>query len=358
MTVSVVISARNEFPSIVHTVHSIISDLETFLPRNGFEVIIVDNLSTDGHPEHPSFGGTVDFLRARSAYANGIIRVLYDPIAGNVSSRNKGAKIATGDYLFFSDAHVNFQPGAFRRLMAAIDASGGIAHPAIAWMGSYPPDIVYQYSWVLGDTFDGEWNASSVSTEWFYVPAMGHCCVGMRREQFLDFGGYLDSLRTYGGGGMYLDTKWWLFGASVVTEPRALVFHLSAGRTYSYAESDYIHNLFASALSLGASVWAERMYLSLRHHPECNLDALDKAWRDAAVSARDDREFVQLRSRMSFDELISKRPWDDLNRVRCGAFNSSVTIRGEWDDDAAGRSGRSSTDVPPNPIPARACTPQ
>ena len=60
MQVSVVISARNEFPNIVHTVHSIINDLETFLDHDEFEIIIVDNGSTEplydtagyfGHPK-------------------------------------------------------------------------------------------------------------------------------------------------------------------------------------------------------------------------------------------------------------------------------------------------------------------
>ena len=41
-------------------------------------------------------------------------RPIYDPIAGNHSARNKGAEIARGKYLFFSDAHMAYKPGFFK----------------------------------------------------------------------------------------------------------------------------------------------------------------------------------------------------------------------------------------------------
>ena len=47
IVVSVVIPARNEFPNIVHTVYSIVNDLETFLSPAEFEIIIVANCIDD-----------------------------------------------------------------------------------------------------------------------------------------------------------------------------------------------------------------------------------------------------------------------------------------------------------------------
>jgi hypothetical protein len=309
--VSVVISARDEFPSVVHTVHSIIDDLESFLAPGEFEVILVDNLSNDDDPARRSMGGTADFLRVRSAYANGVIKLLYDPIAGNVSARNKGAEVARGEYLFFSDAHMSYRCGAFRRMIETVDESGGIVHPAIAWMGSYPPETVYQYFWSAEDGFEGAWNGSPLSSEWFYVPTSGHCCLGLRRKQFLDYRGYPDRLRTYGAGGMFLDTKWWMLGSTVVTEPRALAWHLSAKRAYSYSQGDYIYNLFHTALILGADAWAEKTYLHyLRQVPKHILDTVrEQAQRDT----RDHRMFVEQRSRMAFDELLVAKPWETFN---------------------------------------------
>src|ERR1017187_8787086 len=163
MIVSVVISARNEFPSVIHTVHSVINDLESFLGMGDFEIIIVDNASDDGHGADRSAGGTVDFIRTGLAYATGVVKILHDPIVGNVSARNKGATLARGEYLFFSDAHMSYRAGSFQRMMKTIDECGGIVHPAIAWMGSYPPDCVYQYSWELGKEFGVRWNSRKVS---------------------------------------------------------------------------------------------------------------------------------------------------------------------------------------------------
>jgi glycosyltransferase involved in cell wall biosynthesis len=328
--VSVVISARNEFPSVVHTVQSVIQDLQTFLGPSDFEIILVDNLSDDEGGARRSSCGTVDFLRGRSAYASGVIKLLYDPIAGNVSARNKGAEIARGEYLFFSDAHMSYRPGSFRRMIETIGESGGIVHPAIAWMGSYPPETVYQYSSKLEEAFEGVWSDSCLFSEWFYVPASGHCCLGLRRKQFFDYRGYPAQLRCYGGGGMFLDTKWWMLGSSVGTEPRALGWHLSAGHPYSYTEQDYIHNLFHCALILGADAWADKTY---RHYlGSVPREVLDTLWRDAQRSAEDHRLFVEQHSRMAFDELLARRPWEMLNDARIGKRvarrDPSIALRG------------------------------
>lgn len=326
MKVSVVISARNEFPNIVHTVHSILNDLETFLQPNDYEILIVDNCSDDSDPRHRAISGTVDFLRSRGMYSNRVLKIIYDPIAGNVSARNKGVAVAQGEYVFFSDAHMSYGIGTFKRLMQTIDESGGIVHPAVAWMGSYPPSKGYQYSWKLGEEFKGTWNNYLVGKgdDWFYVPAMGHCCLGMKREQFLKFRGYPDFLRCYGGGEVFLDSKWWMMGSSVVTEPRVSVYHLSASRGYSYVHDDYIHNVFHSALVLGADAWAERTYLNyLRKNRK---EVLDRMWKEAWKEAQPQRDFLMENSVMRFDDMLVRRPWDEMNMKKFGGSNSGMLI--------------------------------
>src|SRR3990167_3312799 len=95
--VSVVIPARNEFPNIVFTIQDIINDLETFLSPAEFEIIICANCCNDWYGQEKNRRasvGTVDYLMPRGIYWNKVLRVLYDPIAGNHSTRNKGAKLA------------------------------------------------------------------------------------------------------------------------------------------------------------------------------------------------------------------------------------------------------------------------
>ena len=324
-TVSVVISARNEFPNIVHTVHSIFNDLETFLKPKDFEIIIVDNNSDDSDEVKRAVTGTSDFLRCRGMYANGVLRLLYDPIAGNVSARNKGAKIAQGEYLFFSDAHMSYAPGTFERLIKTIDETDGIVHPALSWMGAYPPEKGMSYSWKLGEEFKGTWNNYSVTLkDWFYVPAMGHACLGMRRKQFLEFLGYPDYLRCYGGGEVFLDTKWWMLGKPVVTEPRVNAYHLSAARGYSYVHDDYIHNVFHSAIILGADMWAERTFLN--YSRRASKEVLSTLWKQAEGEAVRQRTWLEEHRIKTFNEVIAERPWDVMNDAKHGSHNSGMLI--------------------------------
>ena len=328
MKISIVISSRNEFPNIVHTCHSIWNSLESdgFKPEDS-EIILVDNNSDDSDPVRTATNGTSDFLICRGAFANRRLKVLYDPIAGNVTARNKGAEIAKGEYLFFSDSHMSYGPGTFKRLMQTIDECGGIVHPAVAWMGSYPPSKGMGYSLKAGETgIKGTWNNLIVGKgdDWFYVPGMGHCCLGMKRELFQKMKGYPTHLRCYGGGELYGSALSYLLGYCTVTEPRVNVYHLSAGRGYSYQNADYIHNVFLSCLILGADDWAERGYLNnLR---KGNPETLNKLWKQAEAECQEQKEFVKKNKIMTFNEMLERRPWDEMNMKKHGTTNSGLLV--------------------------------
>ena len=325
MTVSVIISARNEYPNIVHTVHSIFNDLETFLSPSEFEILVVDNCSDDTNPRGRSKSGTVDYLMPRGAYARGVLRVMYYPVASNVGARHFGALAARGKYIFFCDAHISVSYGTFSRWVKTIDESGGLVHPSMDYIGAYPAGrIGLQYSWKLGEEFKGTWNNYMVGKgdDWFYVPGQGHCSVGCRRDQYFEFGGYFEN-RCYGGGEMYLDTLWWMMGSSSVTEPRAHVYHLGAERGYSYQHDDYVHNVFACALALGADMWAERTYINYLR--KGRKEVLDRLWEEAVKTARPHKTFNE-KAPYTFNSIIINRPWDIGNRTKFGKSNSGMLI--------------------------------
>lgn len=321
--VSVVISARNEFPNIVHTIHSIVNDLETFLKPTEFEIIIVDNCSNDDNQ-------TWRFIAERGMFFHRTVRVLRDPIAGNVTARNKGAKIAKGKYLFFSDGHMSYKIGSFKAMIEAIEETDGIVHPAVQWMGGYTPsDLSYQYTLKLGEKIWGTWNRGVVSqTESFYIPVSGHCCLGMKRAQFLDFGGYNDWFRCYGGGELYLDLKWWMLGSSVASVPTAIGYHLSAGRGYSFVQDDLIHNMMLMALALGADAFAERVFLRYLGKDGVSRETIMKLYSDAKREAEKDRILLPPRCPLSFNDLLTTRPWDSRNQAKHG---KSVSFIGVFD---------------------------
>ncbi|KKL71369.1 hypothetical protein LCGC14_2095570 [marine sediment metagenome] len=334
MILSVVIPARSEFPIIVSTIYSILHTWEA----DGFsdkdiEIIIVDNCSDDDIFPQRGTKGTTSYIEGRGMYRSSKVRILRDPIAGNHSARNKGAEIARGKYLFFSDAHMAYKPGFFKNILKAVDESKGLVHGAIAWMGAYPSHqndgnphgVGFQYSIKLGEEIKGVWNNYCVDKDkWFYIPALGHCSVAVRRDQFLSFGGYPKVHRTYGGGEFYLNMKWWMFGSSVAVHPQAIGYHLSSGRGYSYNHDDYIENVLGMSYALGMDDWRERAYINWMR--KGRKEVLDAIMARNEVEYADDRRFIEKARKRTFNSLLLSQPWDVLNKKRLGKYFSAVSI--------------------------------
>jgi len=334
LLLSVIIPARNEFPNIVHTVHSILNcwEADGFDPLD-IEIIIVSNCCTDyNDPKYesskPGDRGTVEYLMPRGIYHSRVLRVLYDPIAGNHSARNKGARIARGKYVFFSDAHMSYKPGAFKYGIQACEESGGLVHMAIAWMGAYPihdSGIGMQYTIKLGEEWKGTWaNYKPWGDKWFYIASQGHCSVFANRKQFLDFGGYPEVHRTYGGGEFFIDMLWWLYGSTVAVEPRSVGYHLASSRGYTYTHDDYIHNVFNCSYALGCDDWLERTYLNYLRTGRENV--LDRMMSEAKIEMKDRRAEIEQRRICTFNDLLVNKPWDEKNIQRGGSCNSSLLI--------------------------------
>ncbi|MDZ4232150.1 MAG: glycosyltransferase family A protein [Candidatus Pacearchaeota archaeon] len=327
--------ARNEFPNVIHTIYSIINSLEAdgLDPVRDAEIIVVDNCSNDDTYHNRATKGTTSYIEGRGMFFSRAVKILRDPVAGNHSARNKGARIAKGKYLFFSDAHMAYKPGIFKKLMLAVDESGGIVHCPIGWMGVYPTHtnegnphgVGFQYTIKLGEEWKGTWNPTCLDTKkWFYIPALGHCSLMVNREQFLRFGGYPDIHRTYGGGEMFVNMLWWMMGSTVAVHPEAIGYHLASGRGYSYNHDDYKENVLGVTWALGADEWRERCYINwLRHGRKEVLDVLmERSQREQQPR----REKVERERVKTFNELIVERPWDKLNEGRLGKSQSGLSI--------------------------------
>jgi glycosyltransferase involved in cell wall biosynthesis len=317
--VSVVISARDEGHNTTHTVHSIINDLETFLSPDQFEIILVDNGSIDQQSWR--------FLMERGMFYHRTIRVLHDPLMGNVTARNKGARIAQGKYLFFSDAHMSYRIGSFKALIARLDEVGGMVHAAVQWMGGYEPSQPsYQYTIKIGEKLWGTWNNYvPVVGKPFYIPVSGHCLLGVFKDEFLENGGYNDYFRCYGGGELYLDLKYWMLGKPVSVVPEAVGYHLSAGRGYSYVQDDLIHNMMLLACALGAQALAERVYLRYLSKPGVSVAILSQMYEDARREAALDTSFVG-KPFVSLYDTLTIRPWDVRNMEEHGNASSAMSV--------------------------------
>lgn len=235
--------------------------------------------------------------------------------------------MARGDILLFSDAHMSFRPGTVGLVYDAVQESGGIVHVPVQWMGGYDPaPPSFSYSLKLGEKFWGTWNHALVSPELHAIPASGHCFFGVDREQFLRHGGYNAHFRCYGGGELYLALKWWTLGHGVFLEPQGLVYHLSAGRGYSYHQNDLIHNMMLLGYALGAPGIAERVYLSYVSRGTPSSAILSSLHEDAKREGERDASTWRDASLLSLLAILSARPWDVWNERVHGESQSFVTV--------------------------------
>lgn len=125
MRFSVIIATRNRAAMAVRAARSALA--QTF-PYEEFEVVVVDNGSTDG---------TIEALRALAGEAGGVaFRALEEPEAGVSRARNLGLRSACGKYLAFLDDDAVAPPDWLARIascQAALDpkpeALGGPIEP-------------------------------------------------------------------------------------------------------------------------------------------------------------------------------------------------------------------------------------
>jgi glycosyltransferase involved in cell wall biosynthesis len=324
---SVVIPARNEAPNIYHTVYSILHCWEA----DGFdykdiEIIIVDNCSTDDRFPQKGTWGTTSYFEGRGGYYNGIIRVIRDPIAGNHSARNTGAKVARGKYLYFSDAHVAIKPGYFKSILGTVEKYGGLVFGTLQTLGAYPPTDSgsgFQYTWKLGDECKQTWaNYKLADTPW-YIIGQGAWGMACKREEFFEIGGYEHYHKTYGGE-FYLTSKAWMMGYTVMVDPNAIGYHLASGRNYSYNHLDYVANILNLLYALGADSWRERTYINYLRSKD--KDSLDKIMTEGEKVYADDRKKILDKSIYSFDDLLVKQPWKQKNMELHGKSNCGILI--------------------------------
>lgn len=329
---SVIIPARSEHPNVQHTIYSILHCLEA----DGFdtkqvEIIIVNNCSEDWKDpkfdwSKPGARGTTSYMMPRGGYYSGTIRMVYDPIAGNHSARNTGAKIAQGKYLYFSDAHVALRPGYFKSILGTVDKYGGLVFGSLQTMGAYPPNdasMGFQYTWKLGDECRQTWaNYKLADTPW-YIIGQGAWGMACTKKYFDSIRGYEHHHRTYGGE-FYLTSKAWMTGGTVMVDPNAVGYHLGAARSYGYDHYDYIANILNLLYALGADSWRERTYLNYMRNK--NKAILDRIMEEGEKVFAEDRAWIAKKAKYSFDDLLVQKPWDVKNKELYGKSNCGILV--------------------------------
>ncbi len=156
-TVSVVVAARDEAP---HIARAILTLLRQDYPR--FEVVAVDDRSSDGT------GQILDHMRDPRLKVLHVTE-LPDGWLGKNYALERGARVATGELLLFTDADVHMRPDALRRAVGLLERDR-LDHLAVTPRidaGTRWARAVVAVFLVVFSTFFRPWKAVDPRSPWF-----------------------------------------------------------------------------------------------------------------------------------------------------------------------------------------------
>ncbi len=227
---SVVVVSHNEGENLLRTVHSL---LDALPPAS--EIIVVDDTSTDGSIE----ALPVDRIRV----------VRPETRLGISAARNLGASVSRGEILIFSDAHVDVRPGFLEPLRSTLNRPGvGAVGPLVSTRGAEDHK---------GCGF--RWRDAGLNIEWlsgqgrgttpYPVPMLVGCFMAVRRDAFVDVGGFDADMIVYGYEDAELSMRLWVLGYQCLLVPEVDVTHLFRS-THPYAVNwaATLHNLLRVAV--------------------------------------------------------------------------------------------------------------
>lgn len=280
--ISVVVVCYNEKTYLERTVRSLCNSL----PATA-EVIVVDDQSDDG---------CCDFLeRSNGAYGN--VRLMRSPNRLGVSgARNLGAGLARGDFLIFSDAHVEVPAGWVRPIVEALsEPRVGAVVPAISVLDD--PGSARGYGMRFSnDALDLEWLGKAADVP-YPIPLTCGCFVAMRRAVFEEMQGFDRGMVLYGSEDIELSLQLWLRGYECRVLPQVTVAHRFTEKFLYRVDWEPLYNRLRMGLvHLGPKRWAQLLTHNL-------------------------------------SDIHINRVWDKLMRSDIWARRDAIHIARQYDDD-------------------------
>lgn len=232
---SVIVPAYNAASTIEECLEALVRQTE---PQSNYEIVVVDDGSTDG---------TAD--RAR---AFGAVRVLSACHRGPAAARNLGARLALGDVLLFTDADCAPSEAWVSELLKALqDPSivGAKGTYRTRQTGAIARFVQLEYQ----DKYARMSRAATIDFVDTYSAAY-------RRDVFLSSGGFDESFPSASVEDQELSFRLAKQGYRMVFAPRAIVYHRHPSTLVAYARRKF-----------RIGFWKVRVH---RRHPS-------KAWRDS-----------------------------------------------------------------------------
>lgn len=267
-TISVVVISRNEGARLRRTVENLEDTLQ-----GDSNVVVVDDGSTDGSADH-------------LARRRGRVRLMRGRHLGVTRARNMGARATQGDVLIFADAHLEFQPMWWRPMLEELERPQvGAAAPVIANLGK-PPLAGYGLTF-RGPHMEIKWLKSRQNVP-VAAPILPGCCFAMRRDVFVESGGWDEGLLHRGNVDNEFSLRLWLLGYDLMVTPETVVGHLFRRRSpYPVGWPEYLHNRLRLAFVHLNAERVAKVVLALKNLPCFGEALLLIAEGDAAARRRD-----------------------------------------------------------------------
>ena len=242
LPVSVILSTLNEGSRLRETLESLAAAAS--LPA---EVLVVDDGSTDQ---------SLDALANLSLPFELIC--FRRPHQGIAAARGFGAQNASQPHLVFLDAHCEVSPDWLSALVHPLsDDPHAIVVPVIA--NRRRPNERGCGARLVNDLFVYQWITTEPVPEQVGIAPGG--CFGLRRETYLDLGGFAP-MRDFGVEDVELSLRAWRMGRSIRTAPAALITHEFRTQTpYAMNRQSWLINVLETAL---VHLDLERLYRTLQ----------------------------------------------------------------------------------------------
>ncbi len=339
--ISIVIPMIHEYPSIYGTVNSLQAELLDC--EYDWEIIVAENGTVDKNTPNAFTGPKALY---RTLMSHGKLKYCFDDRQCGPVSRNTGARLATGDYVMFMDAHTSPGKNTIAPLATFLkdNEQVGCVQGLTAWsyydytrMGAYyelfhPHDK--QIAGGGGPTLashmhghymtpghvQGPWRKLSLDKKPFMCVMGSQAYTMYRRDEFLKLGGYFDEARFYPHPEGYMPLKVWMSGKQVYTHPLSWHLHGMYPRQYSQSKEETqakideygglswadhgMRNVFMVALILGDVKWLQICVQAFKDRK--TKETLVKVAQSAINTVENSGEYDRLHNlaEMSLDEVL------------------------------------------------------
>ena len=256
MQFSVCIPHLNDYLALWFTVHSVQLDAAEDYGPDDFEIVVCDNNS------RPEIKKKVDKLFAdRVLWGKWRHRVVTWETQGVDQARTCAADNAESELLFFLDSHVLVNRGYFKTAVDYMKAHPevGILHAGLSWNGYNKQVRGTAYKLKLDTDFWGDWvSHNTQATEPWQCGSSGLAAFAVRKHELQQVGGFNPHFLKYGGGEVYIDLKYWMFGYQVVVHPRLHAVHSGHHRDYQWDNGTLWVNFGICAYVIGGEEYLQK----------------------------------------------------------------------------------------------------